>query len=437
VSDKGTDVHAEPMPGASASIEPELKDTYRSVNRDRAIQACHELLSSGHPLSQILDTVKRLTALNDASHSDAVEPDNTEPSNICAEARSPGPQWEAAQVEQPLDSTVGTKRRETLGALLLDTGHAGGALKVEQSRDTSRFAEAPRSTLRKTSVALLFWLVLATSLTVVVTAGKLLIDAGLPRRTAEAAAKAIPVAVQLGKDLHAVLSAHTKSRPASTTNLEPDGAESLLMQEQTTSSEDPERKPANPQNLEPQRAAAQTTPEEIQALLDRGDALVTTADVTSARLFYERAAAIGNAQAAIRLGATFDPAFLARAGLVSTRGDLAAAQQWYERARELGTSDADIQSSAQPADTARRAEQLATTSLATSVPKPAKTHQTKIQPADRRPVSGRIGKGTRSAALDASSLPARPTMAHARHTRTQRPTNGPACPHSGRCLTPP
>ena len=78
------------------------------------------------------------------------------------------------------------------------------------------------------------------------------------------------------------------------------------------------------------------------ALLTRGDALLGIGDIASARLFYERAADAGNAQAAIRLGGTFDPSFLAQARLNGVRGDPAVALKWYKRARDLGASEADI-----------------------------------------------------------------------------------------------
>ncbi len=77
--------------------------------------------------------------------------------------------------------------------------------------------------------------------------------------------------------------------------------------------------------------------EEVKLLISRGDALVAMSDLGSARLFYERAVAAGDAQAALKLGATYDPSFLSQAGLIRfVRADLAAAAHWYERARDLG-----------------------------------------------------------------------------------------------------
>ena len=78
---------------------------------------------------------------------------------------------------------------------------------------------------------------------------------------------------------------------------------------------------------------------EINALLERGNALLRSGDVASARLFYERAADAGEAQGAVRLAETFDPVFLNRANLRGVRGDFDAALSWYRRARELGATE--------------------------------------------------------------------------------------------------
>jgi TPR repeat protein len=81
---------------------------------------------------------------------------------------------------------------------------------------------------------------------------------------------------------------------------------------------------------------------EISVLLIRGDSMFETGDIVSARLFYERAAAAGSGQAALRLGESFDPHFLEQAHLRGVRDDLSAAAFWYQRARELGMDEAKI-----------------------------------------------------------------------------------------------
>jgi hypothetical protein len=58
------------------------------------------------------------------------------------------------------------------------------------------------------------------------------------------------------------------------------------------------------------------------------DFRVGRAELASPRLFYERAADAGEARAALRLGNTFDPAFLDFAHLRG-RGDSAMAVSWY------------------------------------------------------------------------------------------------------------
>ena len=88
--------------------------------------------------------------------------------------------------------------------------------------------------------------------------------------------------------------------------------------------------------------APRLTAIQIAELLARGDSFLHTGDVASARLFYERAAIAGDWQSAMRMGATFDPAFLDRAG-VRTVGDPIRAQSWYRHALDLGGPKTDHQ----------------------------------------------------------------------------------------------
>ena len=99
--------------------------------------------------------------------------------------------------------------------------------------------------------------------------------------------------------------------------------------------------PATPP-AEPRASTLKISAGEISSLLTRGDSLFGVRDVTSARLYYERAADAGDAQAALRLGETYDPSFLAWARLNEVRGDPVVATRWYRRARELGNPEAEI-----------------------------------------------------------------------------------------------
>jgi len=76
---------------------------------------------------------------------------------------------------------------------------------------------------------------------------------------------------------------------------------------------------------------------DITRAIARGEAFFHNGDLALARFFFQAAADAGDPQAALRLGESFDPAFLPhRAG----RGDLKAAVYWYRRALELGAGDA-------------------------------------------------------------------------------------------------
>ena len=104
--------------------------------------------------------------------------------------------------------------------------------------------------------------------------------------------------------------------------------------------------PATPQDAKtaapPPTAGFRLSAVDMEALLARGDTLLSVGDVVSARLFYERAVDAGGGLAAIRLGETFDPLFLDRVHLHGVRGDPGAALFWYRRARDLGASGAEV-----------------------------------------------------------------------------------------------
>jgi TPR repeat protein len=60
----------------------------------------------------------------------------------------------------------------------------------------------------------------------------------------------------------------------------------------------------------------------------------------SARVVFQRAADAGNANAAMALGATYDPNVLGKLGVVGVSADLEQARSWYRKAENLGSPDA-------------------------------------------------------------------------------------------------
>jgi len=80
--------------------------------------------------------------------------------------------------------------------------------------------------------------------------------------------------------------------------------------------------------------------EEIATLMRRGDEYLKTGDIAAARLVLRRAANAGHAQAALALGATFDPVVLAELRVLGFPPDPAQARSWYDKAARLGLDEA-------------------------------------------------------------------------------------------------
>jgi len=78
----------------------------------------------------------------------------------------------------------------------------------------------------------------------------------------------------------------------------------------------------------------------LRELVHSGDKLLSRGDVAAARAVYERAAAMGSAQAALAMGTTFDPRRLWSLGVFGMVGNKDRARHWYQRADELGHPDA-------------------------------------------------------------------------------------------------
>src|SRR6202049_1673604 len=80
--------------------------------------------------------------------------------------------------------------------------------------------------------------------------------------------------------------------------------------------------------------------DEIAMLLKRGKDAFSTGDLAAARLLLRRAAEAGSAEAALALGATFDPQVIRRLRATGAAPDAAQARQWYQKAIALGSATA-------------------------------------------------------------------------------------------------
>ena len=86
--------------------------------------------------------------------------------------------------------------------------------------------------------------------------------------------------------------------------------------------------------------AGKLDPQRVAWLLRRGAELMQLGDFSAARLLLRPAAEAGDAQAALMLGATFDPAIIADLGVRGLAPDAGAARVWYQRAMASGSTEA-------------------------------------------------------------------------------------------------
>jgi TPR repeat protein len=110
-------------------------------------------------------------------------------------------------------------------------------------------------------------------------------------------------------------------------------------------SEEPVREARLDPKLDPKEAVQPVAipsldAEELATLMRRGEEYLKTGDIAAARLVLRRAANAGHAQAALALGATFDPVILAELGVLGFPPDLAQARSWYDKAARLGLDEA-------------------------------------------------------------------------------------------------
>ena len=91
--------------------------------------------------------------------------------------------------------------------------------------------------------------------------------------------------------------------------------------------------------LEPPAADAPRA--QAERFVKNGDRYLAQGNIVIARQFYLRAADLGAANAAVRLGETHDPHELARLGVVGLAANPAEAKRWYQRASLLGAAEAE------------------------------------------------------------------------------------------------
>jgi TPR repeat protein len=94
---------------------------------------------------------------------------------------------------------------------------------------------------------------------------------------------------------------------------------------------------AQPAPPEPDRTLDADT---LAGLMTRARSLIGIGDIAAARLLLERAANAKDANAALLLAQTYDPAVLGTSDARSIIADASVARDWYQRAASLGSAEA-------------------------------------------------------------------------------------------------
>jgi hypothetical protein len=81
-------------------------------------------------------------------------------------------------------------------------------------------------------------------------------------------------------------------------------------------------------------------PAQIDIVVNRGDEVLATGDIAAARLLYGWAASAGDARAALALGKTHDPLYLAQTRVRGAWADPDKAVEWYKVAEARGSREA-------------------------------------------------------------------------------------------------
>jgi len=79
----------------------------------------------------------------------------------------------------------------------------------------------------------------------------------------------------------------------------------------------------------------------VADLIGHGHKMIDVGYFAGARAYFKRAAEAGSGEAALLLGATYDPDFIDKIGAQGIKADLKEAHAWYERAKQLGVEGAE------------------------------------------------------------------------------------------------
>ena len=199
-------METEPAQCLNESVSQKQKDHLRSDTSEETIQACCDLISSGHPLSEILVALKQLGPLDKRSHSErGLEQSDIQICDITGEVRAAAPQWQTAQLTKSLELRL-LDQSQDLSAPVICTGvdstHSLVDFRLRHPPESARVENRLGIKLSPPIGLVLFWLIPVLSLTVLAVGGKLLSDVNVTWKATETAGpKAILRTVEGTEDL--------------------------------------------------------------------------------------------------------------------------------------------------------------------------------------------------------------------------------------------
>ena len=127
--------------------------------------------------------------------------------------------------------------------------------------------------------------------------------------------------------------------PTTVSQLPPSGRAGIGQQSGGNSQSQAASAKPTPSIQQPTSLLPAISPEEEGPMLEKAAALLDNLDLASARLLFEHLARLGSAKAALALGQTYDPVFFP-SEVKGLRPDRQKAREWYQRAAELGNNEA-------------------------------------------------------------------------------------------------
>jgi hypothetical protein len=134
----------------------------------------------------------------------------------------------------------------------------------------------------------------------------------------------------------------------------------------------------------------------VEDLMAHGRKMVDVGYLAGARAYYQRAAEAGSGEAALALGATYDPEIVAELGVHGAKPDPAAAKTWYDRAEALGITDTEAELAALKQEWAKpsapQTESTAAAQPEEAAPAPVEPQPKAAQEEQKEPERGPLGR---------------------------------------------